>query len=149
MDNKSPIARFFQARVYYRASRAAYKYAKVTFAYNLSYRVSYYFHHSMHQTEAWKWPSLTTNRVHHLCIHCICESDTAHLLEGISSRVTRTAQSLYRCYLSCKDAFPTPDMQDELAKDVWEEACIREGAHPSLPRPDGKAGLFLATCGLY
>ena len=77
-----------------------------------------------------------------LCIHRIREFDTAHRLEDISSRVTRTARSLYRCYLSCKDAFPTPDMQDELAKGVWEEACLREGAHPSLSRQDGEAGPF-------
>ena len=76
------------------------------------------------------------------CTHRIRELDSAHRLEDISSHVERTARSLYRCFLSCKDAFPTPDMQDELAKSAWDEACLREGAHPSLSRQDEEAGLF-------
>ena len=87
--------------------------------------------------------TLPGHRRFRLCIHRIREFDTAHRLEDISSRVTRTARSLYRCFLSCKEAFPTPDMQDELAKAVWDEACLREGAHPSLSRQDGEAGPFL------
>ena len=80
-----------------------------------------------------------------LCIHRIREFDTAHRLEDISSRVTRTARSLYRCFLSCKDAFPTPDMQDDLAEGVWGEACAREGTHPNLLRRDGEVlGPFLS-----
>ena len=79
-----------------------------------------------------------------LCIHRIREFDTAHRLEDISSRVTRTARSLYRCFLSCKDAFPTPDLQDDLAEGVWGEACAREGTHPNLLRRDGEVlGPFL------
>ena len=81
-----------------------------------------------------------------LCIHRICEFDTAHRLE-VSSRVTTTARSLYRCFLSCKEAFPTPDMKEELTRRVWDEARHREGAHPSLSRQDAEAGPFLATCG--
>jgi hypothetical protein len=44
----------------------------------------------------------------------------------------RTARSLYRCYLSCKDAFPTPDLKEELVKAVWNEACVREGAQSDV-----------------
>jgi len=100
LSNKSCISRFLQARVYLKASRNAYKYAKSASDRGLG----------MVQSQ--------------------------HQSEDTSSRVTRTARSLYRCYLSCKDAFPTPDMQDELAKGVWDEACIREGAHPSPSRQD-------------
>ena len=82
------------------------------------------------------------HRQFRLCIHRIREFDTAHRLEDISYRVTRTARSLYRCYLSCKDAFPTPDRQDEVTKGVWDEACLREEAHPSLSRQDEEAGPF-------
>jgi hypothetical protein len=35
-------------------------------------------------------------------------------------------------------------MQDELAKGVWDEACLREGTHPNLLRRDGEVlGPFL------
>ena len=81
-----------------------------------------------------------------LRIRRIREFDNAHLaahrLEDISFRVTRTASSLYRCFLSCKDAFPTPDMQGEFAKGVWEEACLREGEDPTLSRRDREARPF-------
>jgi hypothetical protein len=61
--------------------------------------------------------------------------------------VIRTAQSLYRCFLSCRDAFPSPDRKEELATAVWDEACAREGAHPDLLRQDEEASFFLFTCG--
>ena len=36
-------------------------------------------------------------------------------------------------------------MREELAKGVWDEACLREGAHPSLHNQNKKAGhIFLA-----
>ena len=52
-----------------------------------------------------------------------------------------TARALYRCRLSCKDAFPSPDLKKEWAKDVWDEACARE-AYPDLLRQDEEAGLI-------
>jgi hypothetical protein len=48
-----------------------------------------------------------------------------------SEDIYRTARSLYRCLLSCKDAFPPPLMQEDWAKDVWKEACYRTEVHPS------------------
>jgi hypothetical protein len=51
------------------------------------------------------------------------------------SRVVNTAQSLYRCRLSCKEAFPPPDLKKEWARDVWNEACEKE-AYPDLLRQD-------------
>ena len=51
-----------------------------------------------------------------------------------------TARSLYRCYLSCKDAFPTHDLKEELVKAIWDEACAREGAHSDVLLHDGEVG---------
>lgn len=75
-----------------------------------------------------------------LCAHRIRELDSAHGLED--SRVIKTARSLYRCFLSCKDAFPSPEMKEQIAKGVWDEARVRERAHPDLPRQEEKAGLL-------
>jgi hypothetical protein len=50
----------------------------------------------------------------------------------------RTARSLYRCYLSCKDAFPTPDWKEELVKGVRNEARVREGAQSDVLLYDGE-----------
>jgi len=44
---------------------------------------------------------------------------------------TAQAQSLYRCWLSCKDAFPPSLVQDDWVKDVWKEICYRTEVHPS------------------
>jgi hypothetical protein len=77
------------------------------------------------------------------CTYRIRELNSAQELEGASYiHVIRTARSLYRCFLSCKDAFPTPDMKEELAKGVWNEACAREGALPGLSHQHKEAGLF-------
>ena len=42
-------------------------------------------------------------------------------------RVTGVALSLCRIYLSCKDAFPTPQMKADWAVIVWREACVKTG----------------------
>lgn len=85
---------------------------------------------------------LPGNRRFRLRIHRIREFDPVHELEDIYTRVTRTAKSLYRCYLSCKDAFPTSILKDDLLKGAWSEACAREGAHFGLLRQDGEVSLF-------
>lgn len=78
-----------------------------------------------------------------LRIRRIREFDTVYGSEDIYTRVTRTAKSLYQCYLSCSDAFPTPIAKEELAKDVWNEACAMRGTHPDLLRQNKEVGLFL------
>jgi hypothetical protein len=67
-----------------------------------------------------------------------------HGLEDIYSRVLRTARALHRCKLSCKVAFPSSGRKEseEWAKDVWYEACMREGVYPDLLRQDEEASLF-------
>ncbi|KAH9960454.1 hypothetical protein BC827DRAFT_396396 [Russula dissimulans] len=37
---------------------------------------------------------------------------------------------LYRCYLSCQEAFPTPTQKREWAAIVWCEASVRTGTYP-------------------
>jgi hypothetical protein len=50
---------------------------------------------------------------------------TARGPEDIYRPVIMTARSLYRCLLSCKDAFPSSNMKDEWVVGVWNEACFR------------------------
>ena len=144
LDSKSGISKFKHAREYRRASRDAYRYAKVTFARDFSYRISYYFYHSLHRTEPGTKLSFTASQVYHWApplrsrIH---EINSAYGLEDMHSGVVETAQSLYRCRLSCKDAFPSPDLKKEWARDAWNEACAKE-AYPDLLRQDEEAGLF-------
>src|SRR6266566_8626797 len=74
-----------------------------------------------------------------LCTYHIRELDSVYGLDSIY----RTARSLYRCWLSCKDAFPSSLTQDDWVKDVWKEACYRTELHPSpiLLRRDEEACL--------
>jgi hypothetical protein len=44
-------------------------------------------------------------------------------------RVTGVALSLCRIYLSCKDAFPTPQVKAEWGEAVWREACAKTGVN--------------------
>jgi hypothetical protein len=153
LDAVSGISKFKHARVYRRACKDAYRYAKVTFACDLLYCISYYFHHRLHRKEAGTKTSFTTNQAHHRNLvsfafaHTIYVDLTAHGLGHIYSHVIRTARSLYRCRLSCKHAFPSPDLMKEWAKDVWDEACARGGTHPYLLNKNEEAGLFFCLCG--
>jgi len=52
------------------------------------------------------------------------------------NHVMSVAQALYRCYLTCQDAFPPPDMKADWLDHVWCEACRRTGVNPrSLASP--------------
>lgn len=77
------------------------------------------------------------------CIYRNRELDSAQS-EQIYGRVARTARSLYRCSLSCKDAFPSPSMKEELEKAVWNDACARGGRIPIGPMP-----LIRSIYGIY
>jgi len=80
--------------------------------------------------------------------HGLRELDSAHGLEDIYRRVIKTARSLYWCWLSCKDPFPSSDMKDKWVVDVWNEACIRTEAPPNLLPKGEEACLFSVTHGL-
>jgi hypothetical protein len=45
-------------------------------------------------------------------------------------RVTDVALSLRRIYLSCRDAFPTPQMKAEWEVAVWRDACAKTAINP-------------------
>ncbi len=49
--------------------------------------------------------------------------------------VTDVALSLCKIYLSCKDAFPTPQMKEDWEAIVWREACVKAGANLELFSP--------------
>ena len=66
-------------------------------------------------------------------------ADSLHGLDDSHGRVVNTAQALYRCRLSCRDAFPSPDLKKEWATEVWNEACAKE-AYPDLSRQDEEVG---------
>ena len=57
-------------------------------------------------------------------------------------RVTGVALSLCRIYLSCKDAFPTPQMKDDWAAIVWREACVKTGTDFELIMTYGLVSLI-------
>jgi hypothetical protein len=61
--------------------------------------------------------------------------------------VIKTARPLYQCWLSCKDAFPSPDTKDEWVVGVWNEACFRIKEHPNLLPQDEEACPFFIICG--
>jgi hypothetical protein len=80
-----------------------------------------------------------------LCTYRIRELDSVY---G-SDDIYRTARSLYRCRLSCKDAFPSSLMQDDWVEEVWKEVCYRTVVDPSpnLSRQDEEACLFFVIYG--
>ncbi len=135
LDSKSGISKFLHAREYRRAARDAYRFAKVAFAFDLLYRMSYYRHRSMYQTEAEMMP-FSLNHLTHWCLLMvgftfafsrILQPDSPCGLEDDSDHVIRVARHLYRCYLSCNDAFPSPYLKDEWIAVVWSDAYARIG----------------------
>lgn len=63
----------------------------------------------------------------------IVESDTLYELEVNLNRIIDVARSLYRCHLSCKNAFPPHDLREEWVAAAWEEACEKTGGYSSSP----------------
>jgi hypothetical protein len=53
-----------------------------------------------------------------ICTYRIRELDSVYGLDDIDRTTNWQAQSLYRCWLSCKDAFPSSLTQDDWVKDV-------------------------------
>jgi hypothetical protein len=82
----------------------------------------------------------------HICAHGIRELDSAHGLEEIYRPVIKVARPLYRCWISCKDAFPSSDMKEEWVVGVWKEACFRTGTNPNLLPQDEEACRLFVTC---
>jgi len=71
---------------------------------------------------------------------------SAPFSEDVFNRVISAARPLYRCYLSCEDAFPSPDMKAEWLDDVWSDACERIGVEPSsMALPHAKEFVVSST----
>ena len=64
-------------------------------------------------------------------------------------RATGVALSLCRVYLSCKDAFPTPQMKDDWALALWHEACVKTGANLESFTPYDLVSPFPRRCFVY
>src|SRR5712691_7586261 len=81
--------------------------------------------------------SALANGQSHFGMSHVLEPDTLHVLEDNFSRIIRVARSLYRCHLSCKDAFPSQNLKEHWIAAVWKEACERTGGYPgSAPMAD-------------
>jgi len=50
--------------------------------------------------------------------------------------IYRTARSLYRCWLICKEAFPSSLTQNKWVVEAWNAACHRTDAQPNFVRQD-------------
>ena len=70
-------------------------------------------------------------------------------LDNIHRATHWQAQSLYRCWLCCMNAYPSSLTQDKWATDAWNEACFRTDAHPNSLRrlEDEEACRVFVTCG--
>ena len=111
-----------------------------------------YSRYSMYRTEAEMMPIFLAREAHHqhlpvvsfiLAFPRILEPELSHGLEDISETVMRVARPLYRCYLSCKDAFPSPCEKEEWVAAVWSEACGRSGESlRPLPQDEGASVIF-------
>ena len=77
-------------------------------------------------------------------ILCILEL-TPFMIETIFDRVIKVARPLYRCYLSCEDAFPSPSMKEEWIAVVWSEACAKTGVNSNSLRHDKEASFSVSV----
>ena len=118
---------------------------RLLFTFGPPYHMSHYRHGRVYQTEAHRKPifKLHEDRIYHWHLSVVgftfvlpVYSDlTLAGLEDIFDPVIKVARPLYRCYLSCQDAFPSSRLKDEWMEVVWSEACERVGgcSSPSPP----------------
>jgi len=97
LDSKSGIPKFLHAREYRRAARDAYRFAK-------------------HVSDRARDGAVFSQ-----------PSNTLVPPDDNSDHAVRVARQLYRCHLSCHDAFPSPYLKDEWIVVVWSDACARIG----------------------
>lgn len=112
----------------------------------------------MYRTEAEMMPIFLAHEAHRqhlpvvsftLAFPRMLEPEPSHGIEDISDTVMRVARPLYRCYLSCKDAFPSPYEKEEWVEAVWNEACRRSGEPlRPLPQDEGASDIFFVKCGM-
>jgi hypothetical protein len=153
LGSKSGISRFLHAGEYRRATKDAYWWAKVALVSHPSYRISHYHHRRLNQRELETTPAFLTHCqwVHHwhqpvvgfTFVFPVYPNLTPHWLEDISDPVIEVALPLYRCYLSCKDAFPSSDLTEEWKDDVLRNACKSIGGYLGpLPSAEMASPIF-------
>jgi len=153
LGTKSGLQKFIHAREYHKFANGVHQHVEVAFACDLSCRISHYIFHSLCRKESLTKSSFSPYRVHLVgfafALNHIRELDSAHGSEDVNCRVKKIAQSLYRCWLSCKEAFPSSDTKDEWVAGVWNVACLKTGAHRDSLRQvqDEEACLFFVICG--
>jgi len=106
LDSKSGIQKFLLARKYREVARDAYRFTK---------------HISDRARDA-------------ACFHKTVDPSLVTANDNLN-QVTKIAQRLYRCHLSCNDAFPSPSMKEKWIEDVWGNACQRTCGYPHTPPP--------------
>ena len=140
LNTKSGFRRFLRAREYHKVANGVHRHVKVAFICDLSYHISYHFLHSLYRTEPITDASISPNRVHYpsrkLVGLTLCSQYMRTRLVYGSEDVYRTARSLYQCWLSCMNAFPSSLTQDKWVVDAWNEACHRTDANPNTLRQD-------------
>jgi len=110
LDSKSGISKFRHAREYRKAARQAFQFAK---------------HASDRGTDGGYFSRLRA-------------TSSMFGSEDEPDSLMRVARPLYRSYLSCKNAFPTPHEREEWHAAVWSEACERAGISlRPLPQDEG------------
>jgi len=122
LDSKSGFSKMLHAREFRKAAREAYRYTKGA---SERARDAAAFSHSL------AIPLSTPS--------------TPEVTSDSFDCVLRVAQSLYQCYLSCKEAFPSPHLRQEWVAAAWSEACSRTGIYP-VRLPYGKE---LACCNMH
>jgi hypothetical protein len=133
LNTKSGIQKLIHTRKYRKFAEAVYRDAKVAFACDLSYHPYLTTLFAVYIGEIENW-SVS------LCTYSI------HELDYGLEHIYRTARSLYRCWLSCKEAFPSSLTREDWVVDAWNVACLRADSRPNLLRQDEEACSFFVTC---
>jgi hypothetical protein len=137
LESKWGIARIMHAREFRRAATHALRFVKVSPSYAILHNVPYsYYHHTLQsktdnpQSPFWKGDGdepYVADGSNLYQIHLGVSDPTT---DPTLASVAGIARHLYRCYLSCRDAFPTLKKRDEWTEIVWCEASIRTGLYP-------------------
>jgi len=115
LGSKSGISRFLHAGEYRRATKDAY----------------------------W-WAKTKSERAKDYACFAPLGTSLAPTSEDISDPVIEVALPLYRCYLSCKDAFPSSDLTEEWKSDVLRNACESIGGYLG-PLPSAEMFVVAST----
>ena len=121
LDSKRGLPKFFHARAYHKYAQETYHIARVLVILSESPR-------EMTNLDLWQTVS---DRVRDSEF-----SASSHQTNGDAEQLLRTtvaAEATYRCFLSCKELFPTPEQESNWVKAGWPVACNKTGARLNSP----------------